>query len=105
MEQTTKYRWPIIISSIILLIIVGLVVWRLFLPKKSPVELTNNNENINSQPLNKQPDFKTADDLDGDGLSNAAEQEFGSNPEKADSDGDGIDDYQQIFGRPRPQVN
>jgi uncharacterized membrane protein YdfJ with MMPL/SSD domain len=94
MEQTNKYRWPIIISSIALLIIASLFAWQLFLPKKSPAELSNN-QNTSDQTSEKQPDFKTADDLDGDGLSNTAEQEFGSNPNKADSDDDGLSDWKE----------
>lgn len=31
-------------------------------------------------------------DIDGDGLSNSTEQEFGTNPRAADSDGDGVND-------------
>lgn len=34
-------------------------------------------------------------DNDGDGLTNAEEEEFGSDPENADSDGDGLDDFEE----------
>lgn len=37
------------------------------------------------------------DDIDGDGLSNAEEALYGTDPYNADSDGDGINDYDEIF--------
>ena len=38
------------------------------------------------------------DDPDGDGLTNLQEQELGTNPELADSDGDGISDWDEVMG-------
>lgn len=44
-------------------------------------------------------DGSTPDDLDGDGLNNAAEEQLGTDPEKADSDGDGASDFSEVrFG-------
>lgn len=37
------------------------------------------------------------DDIDGDGLSNAEEVLYGTDPYNADGDGDGINDYDEIF--------
>ena len=37
-------------------------------------------------------------DPDGDGLTNAQEVEFGTDPNSSDTDGDGLDDYYEIFG-------
>ena len=37
-----------------------------------------------------------ADDPDGDGLTNAQEQELGTNPEMSDSDGDGFSDGEEV---------
>lgn len=36
-------------------------------------------------------------DFDGDGLSNSAEDEHGTNPWSRDTDGDGMDDYYEIY--------
>lgn len=36
------------------------------------------------------------DDIDGDGLTNAEEEEAGTNPSAADSDGDGLSDYEEL---------
>jgi hypothetical protein len=38
-----------------------------------------------------------SEDADGDGLSNIAEQSRGTNPLEADSDGDGLGDYEEVY--------
>ena len=38
-------------------------------------------------------------DTDGDGLTDADEMRFGTNPHVADSDGDGISDYEEVYVR------
>jgi hypothetical protein len=44
-------------------------------------------------------DSSTPDDGDGDGLSNAAEDELGTDPADADTDGDGTSDFSEVrFG-------
>lgn len=43
-----------------------------------------------------QTDFVT--DSDGDGITNSAEQGFGTNPLRPDTDGDGLTDFEEVFG-------
>lgn len=38
----------------------------------------------------------TANDLDGDGLSNRTERRIGTNPRRADTDGDGLRDGREV---------
>lgn len=99
MEQTsnsfTKYRWPIIIALIVLLALAGLLIWQTQKPIKNNQPLNNNNLQVSGEPIQEPIDLRTANDLDGDGLTNSAEQEFGSNPEKADSDDDGLNDWHE----------
>ncbi|MFT5679245.1 MAG: hypothetical protein ACI8RZ_000149 [Myxococcota bacterium] len=42
------------------------------------------------------PDDDPDDDSDGDGLTNAEEEAFGTDPSNADSDGDGYDDGEEV---------
>lgn len=97
MEQTinqfSRYRWPIIITSGILLIVIGLFIWQLS-TKENKNQPPSNSQVIN-QTTEKPIDLKTVDDLDGDGLSNLAEEEFGSDPQTIDSDGDGLSDWKE----------
>jgi len=90
-----KYRWPIIVTLVILLALIGLLVWqaRRQSPNNQPVSLDNNS--IITQPIARPVDLKTSDDLDGDGLNNQAEQEFGSDPEITDTDTDGLNDWKE----------
>ena len=41
-------------------------------------------------------------DLDGDGLTNSEEEEWGTDPEDSDTDGDGFDDGEEVAGWDEP---
>ncbi len=47
----------------------------------------------------------SAQDIDGDGLSNAAEAALGTDPENADTDGDGMSDGYEVANGLNPKVN
>ena len=47
------------------------------------------------------PNFPNLGDADGDGLSNILEGQIGTNPCSRDTDGDGIDDNEEISTDPR----
>lgn len=47
--------------------------------------------------LDYEIDYNSNEDLDLDGLTNKQEKEYGTNPELADSDMDGLDDYYELF--------
>jgi hypothetical protein len=43
------------------------------------------------------PSIDPAKDTDKDGLENTLEEQYGSDPNKADTDGDGVDDYIEVM--------
>ena len=57
------------------------------------VRLGTDPTDISSFPVESTPGF---DDLDGDGISNAEERSVGSDPQRVDSDFDGLDDFAEI---------
>ncbi len=67
--------------------------------KKLKKEVTVLSPDIQEKPLafDYKIDLDSDEDLDYDGLTNKQEKEYGTNPELADSDMDGLDDYYEIF--------
>ncbi len=67
--------------------------------KKIKKEITVLTANIEESPLalEYQIDYDSNEDLDYDGLTNKQEKEYNTNPELADTDMDGLDDYYEIF--------
>jgi hypothetical protein len=81
-------------------VIAGTILWLMSRPKPAPsrtnttvVPLVPVDENANAPIRRYQAEIRT--DQDGDGLTDAAEQQVQTNPRLADSDGDGLTDAEE----------
>lgn len=104
-------KWLVIGGAVIILAVIALGV-SAYLGTFSATTTTNNQQTTNNpstdQGVSQQPTTPPAvaplstpetglpGDDDRDGLTNEEEQKFGANPEVADTDGDGLSDYEEV---------
>ena len=106
MQYTAARRWPILVGAGVVLVL-GAGVIAFFLmrkPAETPNVITNTvTQNVNAAveltntaPAQTLQNINAAPDKDADGLTDDREQELGTSLTKADTDGDGLGDGEEV---------